>query len=137
ELGLRRLLPGLADARIARSWGGPIDVSSDHLPFVGTAGGGVFFAAGYSGNGVGPSWLAGRALASLALGSDDEWSSLPLVRTPKAKLPREPFRRLGGGAIRAAILACEEADEAGRRKPLVARAVANVPRLVGMELGTR
>jgi glycine/D-amino acid oxidase-like deaminating enzyme len=137
ELGLRRLLPALAGVRVERSWGGPIDVSADHLPFVGSTGDGVFFAAGYSGNGVGPSWLAGRALASLVLGRDDEWSTLPLVRTPKAKLPREPWRRLGGGAIRAAILACEEADEAGRRAPLVAAAVARVPRLLGMELGTR
>jgi glycine/D-amino acid oxidase-like deaminating enzyme len=137
ELGLRRLLPALADVRVERSWGGPIDVSADHLPFVGSAGGGVYFAAGYSGNGVGPSWLAGRALASLVLDHDDEWSTLPLVRTPTAKLPREPWRRLGGGAIRAAILACEEADEAERRAPLTARAVARVPRLLGMELGTR
>ena len=29
-------LPGLADARIERAWGGPIDVSADHLPFFGT-----------------------------------------------------------------------------------------------------
>src|SRR5690242_21607571 len=36
ELGLRRLLPGLAGARIERAWGGPIDVSADHLPFFGT-----------------------------------------------------------------------------------------------------
>ncbi len=75
ELGLRRLLPGLAQARIERSWGGPIDVSADHLPFVGTTGGGIHFAAGYSGNGVGPSFLAGQALGSLATGRDDEWST--------------------------------------------------------------
>jgi glycine/D-amino acid oxidase-like deaminating enzyme len=137
ELGLRRLLPALAPARIERSWGGPIDVSADHIPFVGSAGGGVHFAAGYSGNGVGPSWLAGQALASLALERDDEWSSLPLVRGRGARVPGEPLRRAGGGAIRAAILACEEADEAGRRASIAARAVAQVPRLLRMPLGTR
>ncbi len=36
EQGLRRLLPGLAGARVERAWGGPIDVSSDQLPFFGT-----------------------------------------------------------------------------------------------------
>ena len=93
ELGLRRLLPGLASAKVERAWGGPIDVSADHLPFVGTApGGGVHFAAGYSGNGVGPSWLAGQALASLALGRDDDWTQLPLVHRGGARVPREPFR---------------------------------------------
>jgi glycine/D-amino acid oxidase-like deaminating enzyme len=138
ELGLRRLLPGLAAAKVDRSWGGPIDVSADHLPFVGTApGGGVHFAAGYSGNGVGPSWLAGQALASLALGRDDQWTQLPLVHRGGARVPREPFRYLGGAAIRAAILACEEADEAGRREPLLGRAVGSLPRLLGMNVGTR
>ena len=32
EAGLRRLLPGLAGVRVERAWGGPIDVSADHLP---------------------------------------------------------------------------------------------------------
>jgi len=36
EAGLRRLLPALARARVEHAWGGPIDVSSDHLPFFGT-----------------------------------------------------------------------------------------------------
>ncbi len=137
ELGLRRLLPGLARARVERSWGGPIDVSADHLPFVGTTGDGIHFAAGYSGNGVGPSFLAGQALGSLATGRDDEWSTLPLVRGRGDRVPREPFRYVGGAAIRKAILACEEADEAGRRAPLLARGTAALPALLGMRLGTR
>ncbi len=138
ELGLRRLLPGLAAARVERAWGGPIDVSADHVPFVGTTdGGGVHFAAGFSGNGVGPSYLAGQALASLATGRDDDWRSLPLVRPRGDRVPGEPIRFLGGAAIRRAVLACEEADEAGRRAPLVARGVATLPRLLGMRLGTR
>src|ERR671936_94802 len=33
EAGLRRLLPELAGARITHAWGGPVDRSSDHLPF--------------------------------------------------------------------------------------------------------
>ncbi|HEY7398747.1 MAG TPA: FAD-dependent oxidoreductase [Gaiellaceae bacterium] len=138
ELGLRRLLPGLAAARIERSWGGPIDVSADHIPFVGTApDGGIHFAAGFSGNGVGPSYLAGQALASLATGRDDEWRALPLVRARGDRVPGEPLRYAGGTAVRQAILACEEADEAGLRPPLPARAVAALPRLLGMRLGTR
>ena len=55
----------------------------------------IHFAAGYSGNGVGPSWLAGQALASLALGRDDEWTRLPLVHRGGARVPREPFRYVG------------------------------------------
>ena len=138
EAGLRRLLPDLTEARVERAWGGPIDVSSDHLPFVGTLPGTrAHYGVGYSGHGVGPSWLVGQVLASLALGRDDEWSRSPLVRRPLDRLPPEPLKRVGGALIRKAILACEYAEEDGRRGPLAARAVARIPGLLGMPLGTR
>jgi glycine/D-amino acid oxidase-like deaminating enzyme len=139
EHGLRRLLPGLAGARIERAWGGPIDVSADHLPFFGTVPGTgrVHYGLGYSGHGVGPSWLGGQILASLALGLDDEWTALPLVTRSVPSLPPEPLKRLGGGVVRSGILACEAADEEGRRAPLPARAAAALPRLLRMQIGTR
>jgi glycine/D-amino acid oxidase-like deaminating enzyme len=139
ERGLRRLLPGLADARIERAWGGPIDVSADHLPFFGTVPGKgrVHYGLGYSGHGVGPSWLGGQILASLALGLDDEWTALPLASRRVPSLPPEPLKRLGGGLVRSAIMACERADEDGRRAPLPARLGAALPRLFRMEIGTR
>jgi glycine/D-amino acid oxidase-like deaminating enzyme len=138
EEGLRRLLPGLAGARVERAWGGPIDVSADHLPFFATKPGTrIHYGAGYSGHGVGPSWLGGRILASLALGADDEWTRLPLATRSVPRLPPEPLRRLGGGLVRTSIMACEAAEEQGRRPPLAARAGAALPRLLGMELGTR
>ena len=139
EHGLRRLLPGLADARIERAWGGPIDVSADHLPFFGTVPGTqrVHYGLGYSGHGVGPSWLGGQILASLALGREDEWTALPLATRRVASLPPEPLKRLGGGVVRKAIMAVERAEEEGRRPPLPARLGAALPRLFRMEIGTR
>jgi glycine/D-amino acid oxidase-like deaminating enzyme len=138
EAGLRRLLPGLAGARVERAWGGPIDVSADHLPFFRTKPGTrIHYGAGYSGHGVGPAWLGGRILASLALGAEDEWTRSPLATRSVPRLPGEPFRRIGGGLVRWAIMACEAAEEEGRRPPMVARASASLPRLLGMELGTR
>ena len=138
EVGLRHLLPGLDGARVERVWGGPIDVSADHLPFFRTKPGTrIHYGAGYSGHGVGPSWLGGRILASLALGADDEWTRLPLATRHVPKLPPEPLRRIGGGIVRAAIMRCEAAEQQGRRASLVARAGAALPRLLGMELGTR
>jgi glycine/D-amino acid oxidase-like deaminating enzyme len=138
ERGLRRLLPGLASARVERAWGGPIDVSSDQLPFFGTVTGTrIHYGAGYSGNGVGPSWLGGQILASLVLGSDDEWSRLPLAGRVPPRLPPEPFRHLGGALVRRAILSVEAADEAGRRPSLLARGVAALPRVLGLRIGTR
>ena len=52
-------------------------------------------------------------------------------------LPPEPLKRLGGGVVRKAIMAVERADEDGRRAPLAARLGAALPRLFGMEIGTR
>ena len=34
--GLRRLFPSLRDVRIEDAWGGPIDISADHLPWFGS-----------------------------------------------------------------------------------------------------
>jgi glycine/D-amino acid oxidase-like deaminating enzyme len=138
EAGLRFLLPGLAEARVERAWGGPIDVSADHFPFFGTVPGSrVHYGAGYSGNGVGPSWLGGRILARLALGIEDELTALPLVNRKVRPLPPEPIKRLGGGLVRGAALRAEEAEQAGRRAALPLRAVAALPRVVGLRVGTR
>jgi glycine/D-amino acid oxidase-like deaminating enzyme len=138
EAGLRRLLPGLAGVRVERAWGGPIDVSADHLPFFRTKPGTrIHYGAGYSGHGVGPAWLGGQILASLTLRADDEWTRLSLATRSVPRLPGEPFRRIGGGLVRWAIMSCEAAEEEGRRPPMVARAAATLPRLLGMELGTR
>jgi glycine/D-amino acid oxidase-like deaminating enzyme len=138
EAGLRRLLPGLDGVRIERAWGGPIDVSADHLPFFRTdPGTRIHYGAGYSGHGVGPAWLGGKILASLALGAADEWTRSPLATRDVPRLPPEPFRRVGGGLVRWAIMACESAEEDGRRPPLVARTAAALPRMLGIELGTR
>jgi glycine/D-amino acid oxidase-like deaminating enzyme len=136
EAGLRRLLPSLAGVKVERTWGGPIDVSADRLPFFGSRGR-VHFGVGYTGNGVGPSWLGGQILASLALGREDEWTTLPLVNRRPRPFPPEPFRYLGGRAVRSAALACEDADDAGRAAPPLMAAVAAIPRRLGLPLGTR
>ena len=62
---------------ITHAWGGPIDVSPSHLPQIGTLDDGpVHYAFGFTGNGVGPSHLAGRVLAALALGEGDRTLAL-------------------------------------------------------------
>ncbi|MBV8151345.1 MAG: FAD-dependent oxidoreductase, partial [Candidatus Eremiobacteraeota bacterium] len=111
ETALRRLLPGLGDARVTHAWGGPIDVAADHLPFCGTLPGTrVHYGCGYSGHGVNPSWIAGQTLASLVLRQDDEWTRSPFARPNVPSFPPEPLRFLGGRLIRASLIRCEEAD---------------------------
>jgi glycine/D-amino acid oxidase-like deaminating enzyme len=138
EAGLRLLLPGLEAAKVEHAWGGPVDVSADHLPLFGSVPDArIHYGAGYTGNGVGPSWLGGQILASLVLGADDEWARLPLVARRVAPLPPEPINFLGGCLVRAAMLAVENADETGRRAPPGARLVASLPRRLGLRVGTR
>jgi len=113
--GLRRLFPSLREVRIEDAWGGPIDVSADHLPvFASVPGRPVHFGHGYSGNGVAPSVVGGRILAALAAErSDDPALALPLVeRLPRA-FPPEPFRYLGARIVREAIVRAESAEERG------------------------
>jgi hypothetical protein len=86
----------------------------------------VVCGAGYSGNGVGPSALGGRIVASLALGRDDEWSRCGLARSPLRGLPGEPWRYLGGRVVRAAVARKEHAQDEGRAPGRLDRALAGL-----------
>ncbi|MCK0206746.1 FAD-binding oxidoreductase [Starkeya koreensis] len=138
ERGLARLFPVLADTPVAGRWGGAIDVSSDRFPYASLLPGGrVAYALGYSGHGVNPSWIVGECLASLVLGVKDAFTRSPFCTRTLPALPPEPARYLGGAAIRSAILACEEAEERGARGPAAARALAALPGLLNLTIGTR
>jgi glycine/D-amino acid oxidase-like deaminating enzyme len=133
---MRSFFPELAGRRISHAWGGPIDVSPTHLPVVVELPGGRAFAAcGYTGNGVGPSHMVGRTLASLALDRRDEASRLAFVDGASHRVPPEPFHWIGGEAIRLGILAKEDAEIAGRPPGKIASAVARVPELIGFHIG--
>jgi putative aminophosphonate oxidoreductase len=124
---LRFLYPFLADVPMAASWTGPIDRTLDGLPFFVTLGRpDLVCGAGFSGNGVGPSVLAGRILASLALGLDDEWSRCGLVREPPPGLPGEPARYLGGTMVRGAVARKERAQDDGRRVAALDQALSRL-----------
>jgi glycine/D-amino acid oxidase-like deaminating enzyme len=133
---LHDYFPALRDRRITHAWGGPIDASPTHLPAVHSLGGDrAWVAAGYTGNGVGPSNMVGRTLASLALDRDDEQAHLAFVDGKTPRVPPEPFHWIGGEAIRLGILKKEEAEMAGRRPSRLASAVAKVPELIGFHIG--
>jgi glycine/D-amino acid oxidase-like deaminating enzyme len=128
--------PGLQGRTITHAWGGPIDASPTHLPLVlPLRGNRAFAAAGYSGNGVGPSHMVGRTLASLALDRRDEHSSLAFVDPSPPKVPPEPFHWLGGEAIRLGIMRKEEAELAERKPDPVSTLVSRVPELIGFHIG--
>lgn len=136
ERRLLRVFPALRGRRVEHAWGGPIDVSPTHLPVVGSlAGDRVHYAFGYTGNGVAPSRLAARALASMALGRRDERTRLALIEPPPVRVPPEPFRFAGGTIVRAALLRRERLEEEGRRPGPLTRFVAGVPGRIGIHIG--
>ena len=109
---LRATFPGLEGARIERTWGGPIDASPSHLPVIRPTGEGrILTAFGYTGNGVAPSQMVGRALASLASG---EPSTSAVVDPEPVRVPREPLAFAGGSLVRRAFLRKERLEEESR-----------------------
>jgi len=135
---LHELFPSFADVPIAAGWGGPINVSGLNLPFFGTtAPGTVHHGLGYTGNGVAPSHLGGKILASLALHADDELARLPIVgRTPK-RFPPEPIRSPGMLVANTAIWHKDDTEAVGGSPDPVTRLVATAPRRLGYNLGPR
>jgi glycine/D-amino acid oxidase-like deaminating enzyme len=128
--------PDLAGRRITHAWGGPIDASPTHLPAVTSLPGSrAWVAAGYTGNGVGPSNMVGLTLASLALDRTDAPTRLAFVDPKIPRVPPEPFHWIGGEAIRAGIEAKESAEMQRRKPGAVSSAIAKVPDLLGFHIG--
>jgi uncharacterized protein YbjT (DUF2867 family) len=70
---------------------------------------------------VGPSYIGGKILASLALERDDEWGTSPMIRTPVTRLPPEPLRAIGGWVVRAAIRSKEAAEDQEKQPSALVR----------------
>ena len=135
ERHLRRFFPQLEGRGVTHAWGGPIDVSPTHLPVIRSTGERTFAGFGYTGNGVGPSQMVGRALASMALDRRDEHTELAIVDPPSVRVPPEPFRYAGGAIIRRALLRKEAAEEQDRRVGAVTRFISGIPERMGIHVG--
>lgn len=125
---LVRLYPQLAQVPVESNWTGPVDRTMSGLPFCHRQGreGNILVAAGFSGNGVGPSHLAGRILASLALDRADAYARCGLVGPPTPGFPPEPFRYVGGKLVRRAIARAERATDCGRTTDPLTHLLANL-----------
>ncbi len=130
---LLRFFPQLRGRKITHAWGGPIDVSPTHLPIFGSRGR-VHHGFGFTGNGVGPSYLGGEILARLALDRRDERTALAIVEPDRTLFPPEPFRYAGGSLIRRALIRKDAAEDEGRDPDPVTRVIASLPRRLGLRL---
>ena len=130
---LTRFFPQTRGREVTHAWGGPIDVSPTHLPIFGSRGQ-VHHGFGFTGNGVGPTYLGGEILARLALDRRDARTRLAIVEPGRKLFPPEPFRYAGGALIRRALIAKDAAEDEGREPNAPTRLVASLPQRLGLRL---
>ncbi len=135
---LWRMFPSFRDVPLEAGWGGPINVAGFNMPFFGTLEpGNVHYGLGYTGNGIGPSYLGGKILAALATGADDGFTRLAVVTRKPKRFPPEPLRSPGMLAVNAAIRRKDDREDAGRGAGPVTSFLARLPRRLGYNLGPR
>ncbi len=133
------LYPMLADVPAPRSWRGPVDYSLTGLPFFAALSGepAILVGAGFSGSGVGPSFVAGQILGAMALDEDDHPGPEGLCRVPGGAMPPEPFRAVGAAVVRAAVSRKESQSDRGRAAGRLTQAVAALDPTSFVDAGSR
>jgi glycine/D-amino acid oxidase-like deaminating enzyme len=93
---LRDLFPVIGPYAVTHTWGGPLGIPRDWYPSVGLdPETGIGWGGGYVGDGVASSNLAGRTLADLVRGVENERTALPWVNRRSRRWEPEPLRWLG------------------------------------------
>jgi glycine/D-amino acid oxidase-like deaminating enzyme len=88
--------PSLRGIGFGHAWGGPLGMPRDWIPtFSFDRRSGIGSGRGYTGHGVSTANLAGRVLAGLILGDENELTALPLVNHRSPSWEPEPFRWIG------------------------------------------
>jgi glycine/D-amino acid oxidase-like deaminating enzyme len=136
---LYRLFPAFEGVPLEAGWGGPINVSGFTMPFFGSTGrhGNVHHGLGYTGNGVAPSHLGGKILASLTLHAGDGFTRLAVVTKRPKRFPPEPIRSPGMLVANAAIRRKDDLQDRRRWVDPVTMFIARLPRRLGFNLGPR
>jgi len=90
---LHKVFPQLADVPLEYAWGGTLAVTVTRLPHFGRLEKNVFYAHGFSGQGLALATLAGKLLAEAAAGTlerFDVFATLPAPAFPGGRLLRWP-----------------------------------------------
>ena len=101
-----RVFPALKDIHIEYAWSGTVGITATRMPHFGQLSERVFFAHGYSGQGVALATLGGKLLAEAALGNRerfDVFARVPAQKFPGGRLLKKPM-------VAAALFAFKIAD---------------------------
>ena len=99
---LRTIFPPLKDVPVTHRWSGLVDFARDFLPSMGVTGKAhnIYYALGYTGQGVALSHLAGETMAAMYAGETLPEEARFLVGRKLPWLGFEPFRWLAVNAVR-------------------------------------
>jgi gamma-glutamylputrescine oxidase len=89
-----RVFPQLQDIHVEYAWSGTVGITRTRMPHFGSLSGRIFFAHGYSGQGVALATLGGKLLAEAALGKPerfDVFARVPVQKFPGGKWLRKPL----------------------------------------------
>jgi glycine/D-amino acid oxidase-like deaminating enzyme len=103
--GLLVTFPQLEGVQMSHAWGGTMGFTRDFVPSVGRLDGAenIFYAAGFNGEGVVMTQLAGMILAQLVAGDAGPLTSLPIVGKRMPWLGPEPLRSLAVRGVERAL----------------------------------
>ncbi len=80
EAKLARIFPALEGVRIEHMWGGWVGITLNRFPHFGRAGGNLYFAHGYSGQGMAIAGMAGRLLSEAIAGQAQRFDVFARMR---------------------------------------------------------
>jgi glycine/D-amino acid oxidase-like deaminating enzyme len=117
---LVELFPVLGGIGVTHRWGGPLGIARDWHPSVGfNRATGLGWAGGYVGDGVAVTNLAGRTLAALITGRDEDCTRLCWVGHRSRPWEPEPLRWIGvNTALQAMAVADRSETRSGRESRL-------------------
>lgn len=107
--------PQLAGLRFPYRWGGPVSITADFLPYIGTlAGTRLHYAFGCNGHGVAPAHTWGQVVRDLCLDRRTDLTELLFIGRTQIAFPPEPLRWIGAELTRRALLRQDRAMQRGR-----------------------
>ena len=124
---LVELFPALGGTRVTHRWGGPLGIARDWHPSVGfdrTTG--LGWAGGYVGDGVAVTNLAGRTLAALITGRDEDCTRLCWVGHRSRPWEPEPLRWIGVNTALQAMAASDWSEARSGKESRLAGAMSGL-----------
>lgn len=78
-----QIFPQLSDVKIDFGWGGTLAITLNRMPSMGTVDGNIFYAQGFSGQGVLLTTLVGKLIAEAVSGTAERFDVMARVPSPK------------------------------------------------------